>query len=214
MGKGGGQQDMTDEPIPAEDINPRGSATLPEKGDPSVDVVHAAVGCALCAWEDMEAELCWLYGAMIGLCRYDIEAIRGYSRKGKILAERLTGLSNALCERAKRCPDHPLECAVHDIIKDVKRLSSSRNKIAHATVALLRQTHPPGLPGSMINVPYDQEYCLIPAYYNHREVGEHMRPRYIYLSQDIRELGDQFRALQIKIYRTILQYFSPPLDDA
>ena len=193
---------------------PYGNAPIPEKGDPSEDVVYAAVGYALSIWEAMEAELCWLYGALIDVPRYAPEAVIGYSQK-PTLQGRLDQVLAAVEARAKKKPDHPLECDVHQLIKEVQKSAQSRNKIAHAIVVLLRQNFRSGLPGAMINLPFDQEYCLVPAYYNHRYVDPNLRPNYIYLSRDIRKIGGGFKDLQRNAHRLILNRFpQQPLRDA
>ena len=190
-----------------------GNALIPEKGDPTEATVYAAVGYALSKWEAMEAEMCWLYGALRGLPRYASEAIVGYSQK-PTLRGRIEQVREYLTKISRNQPNQALEGGILALTLEVETLATTRNKIAHAVVVLLRQKRHKVLPGTMTNRPYDQEYCLVPAYYNHRYVDSNIRPNYIYLAEEIRRFGGQFEQLHVKIAGLIRAYFPPPPHDA
>lgn len=101
--------------------------------DLDVNVLYAAVGRALCAWETLEAHLSYLYSICIER-PMQIEALQEYGRDARIFQKRMDALASAAAKYFQKHPSQVREGILDDLIADSRKLAEKRNQIAHGIV--------------------------------------------------------------------------------
>lgn len=178
--------------------------------DINQDMVFAAVGRALCAWETMEYQFGVLYTIVNGQRAADgtwIETGAGISEYGLIKSfdTRLDRLSDAAERFFAVFPSQPNEGELDRLITAARPLALKRHQIAHSV--LVRDSRPDDkfIPGM---VRWPDRYAIAAPWHAARSLTKRDKPpvppgtpewAYTYRISEIDAFADQFRKIAVDV---------------
>ena len=153
------------------------------------DVLYAAIGRVLTAWEVLETLLASEFQRLMGT--FHISAMRAYgsvsahsSRCDMLIAAAEIELGGEELETFKTC------------IADVRRLAGSRNLVAHGVVVSMEED---GWKSDDTNLPLQGPFLLMAAPYNTQKFKVPTGPSYIFSVSEIEQVLAEIKKMQARV---------------
>jgi hypothetical protein len=161
--------------------DPWQSTSFPQNGDVHDIATYAGVGRVLSQWEEVEVRLGAIYTILTGQPD-DVDAFREYGI-GRIFVDRVKTFERAACAFFIPRPNQRLEGRIHDLLREVKRLSDKRNEVAHGIVRPIQWMR-----ARRFDDPPGGQFVLVPSHYNKRKFTRGTLPDYAYTSVELHSL--------------------------
>lgn len=162
---------------------------LPRKGNLSQNVLFAAIGRTLNAWEEVEIALSHLYSVFVTGDRFDGAAMHDYGAPANF-NQRFGLLLRAAEQHFIRRPSQPIEGEFARLAAMVSGYSARRNDIAHGHVHYLHWIIPPRAPITLLSAGRGElQWCLVPPHFRANKFTAKNLPAYVLTSREINELG-------------------------
>lgn len=192
--------------------NPWDIPPFPASGDHPASLTYEAVGRALSAWEEIEVSLSHLYGLFSGKNPRTIETYTEYGGETNF-AQRSDKLSATALRYFVRRPHQELEAEFDGLIREIRCFSARRNDIAHGIVRAVRvrpSSDPPPkpIPGALLTIRTQYEFCLAPPTYTDRKFDADHTPLYLLTSVEISAFERHFRRSKVRSEKLFRRLFS------